>query len=185
MLPTRDQTPTTIQTNPIIRKFLPAIAFYLTFNSISIIYQAYTHGHGDFYMAAFIVFVYLGYFCLIYCITKFQTLPPLENSPRKIFLKSVIWFLTSVILFGLAYQFFTFIHPVAAVFVFAIAVSAGCLLFFLYFLHDGYHHHQLQKQSASSSYRHRINMFWRSLWSCKVISNGKMKQVVPAGSENV
>ncbi|XVF16564.1 hypothetical protein REPUB_Repub10bG0042700 [Reevesia pubescens] len=188
-LPTNNQNQTTIPSQTKILEipiFLPAIAyFYLTFNSISIIYQAYMH--GDFCMAAFMVFVYLGYFCLMYCITQFQALPPEENSPRKDFLKSVIWVLTNVFLFGFAYQLSTFIHPVAAVFVFAISISASSFLFFLYFVYDP---QQQQKQSrsttASTRYRLRIKILRISSPSRKVISDrdSEMSQVVP-GPENV
>ncbi|XWS32844.1 hypothetical protein CRYUN_Cryun22dG0024800 [Craigia yunnanensis] len=183
MVPTNAQNQTTIpQTNPQIPIFLPAIVyFYLTFNSISAIYLAYSH--GDFSMVAFVLFVYFGYFFLMFCITIFQALPPQENSPRKDFLKSVIWVLTSFILFGFAYQFSTFIHPVAAVFALAIAISASSFIFFLYFVHDG-HHHQQQKQSPSSCYKLRITILRNSSSNSKVISDSKTREVVP-GPENV
>ncbi|XP_022740840.1 uncharacterized protein LOC111292631 [Durio zibethinus] len=170
------------QTNPEIPIFLPAIAyFYLIFNSVSTIYQAYTH--GDFSLAVFIVFVYVGYFSLMYCLTQFQALPPQENSPRKDLLKSVIWVLTSFILFGFAYQFYTFIHPVAAIFVFAIAISVSSFLFFLYFFHDG-HQQQPKKPSDGSCCRLRIRVLRNSSPSSNVMSESKMREVVP-GPENV
>ncbi|XP_021297700.1 uncharacterized protein LOC110426732 [Herrania umbratica] len=178
MLPTNDQTQNT--NTPEIPIFLPAVAhFYLTFNIISTIYQAYAH--GDFPMAAFIFFVYLAYFFLMYCMTLLQTLPPQDRSPRKDFLKSVIWVLTSVIFFGFAYQFSTFIHPVAAAFVFALAILASSFIF-LYFVYDG-HHPQQQKQSGSSTNRLRIHILGFSPSSSKV-SDSKIAQVVP-GPENV
>ncbi|MBA0742500.1 hypothetical protein Gogos_015551 [Gossypium gossypioides] len=106
-------------TNHEILIFLSAIC--LSFYSLFTIYQAYTH--GDFSMVPFTVFVYIGPFCLIYCIKQLQDSPPMDTSLRKRFLKSVIWFLISVISFGFAYQFSTFVHPVAAVFVFALALG--------------------------------------------------------------
>ncbi|XVF14210.1 hypothetical protein REPUB_Repub09cG0038500 [Reevesia pubescens] len=169
-----------IKTNPETPVFLPAIAyFYLTFNSISTIYQAYSH--GDFSMVAFIVFVYFGYFCLMYCIKEFQALPPNENTPRKDFLKSVIWVLANVILFGFAYQFSTFIHPVAAVFFFAFAMSASSFLFFLHFVHDAYPQQQQKQTTSSSCYRLRIKVVWPS---SKMISESKMSEDLPS-PENV
>ncbi|XWS32843.1 hypothetical protein CRYUN_Cryun22dG0024700 [Craigia yunnanensis] len=186
MVPTNDQNQTTIppQTNSQIHIFLPTIVYFcLTFNSIFTIYQAYSH--SDFSMAAFVLFVYFGYFFLMFCLTKFQALPPQENSPRKDILKSVIWVLTSFILFGFAYQFSTFIHPVAAVFAFAIAISASSFIFFLYFVHDGHHHHQQQqKQSPSSCYKLGITILRNSSSNSKVISDSKSREVVP-GPENV
>ncbi|TYI03006.1 hypothetical protein ES332_A11G307200v1 [Gossypium tomentosum] len=118
-------------TNHEIRIFLLS-AIYLSSYSLFPIYQAYTH--GDFSMVAFTVFVYIGSFCLIYCIKQLQDSPPMDTSLRKRFLKSVIWFLISVISFGFAYRFSTFAHPVAAVFVFALAVSSSSFLFFFYFV---------------------------------------------------
>ncbi|KAG4122591.1 hypothetical protein ERO13_D11G275775v2 [Gossypium hirsutum] len=117
-------------TNHEILIFLSAIC--LSFYSLFTIYQAYTH--GDFSMVPFTVFVYIGPFCLIYCIKQLQDSPPMDTSLRKRFLKSVIWFLISVISFGFAYRFSTFVHPVAAVFVFALAVFFSSFLFFFYFV---------------------------------------------------
>ncbi|XP_007032439.2 PREDICTED: uncharacterized protein LOC18601442 [Theobroma cacao] len=182
MLPTNDQTQNT--NNPEIPIFLPVVAhFYLTFNIFSTIYQAYAH--GDFPMVAFIVFVYLAYFFLMYCMTLLQALPPQDRSPRKDFLKSVIWVLTSVIFFGFAYQFSTFIHPVAAAFVFALAILASAFIFFLYFVYDGQQQQQQQqqKQSGSSTYRLRIHVLGFSPSTSKVCDS-KIRQVVP-GPENV
>ncbi|KAH1083637.1 hypothetical protein J1N35_023398 [Gossypium stocksii] len=87
-------------TNHEIRIFLSAI--YLSFYSLFTIYQAYTH--ADFSMVAFTVFVYIGSFCLIYCIKQLQDSPPTDTSLRK------------------------------PVFVFALAVSASSFLFFFYFV---------------------------------------------------
>ncbi|XVE83829.1 hypothetical protein DITRI_Ditri16bG0119000 [Diplodiscus trichospermus] len=176
MLPTnyrQNQTIRPPQTNLETPKFLAAIAcFYLTFNTIFIVFQAYSH--GDFCMAAFMVFVYFGCFILMFCITKFQALPPQENSPRKVFLKSVFWVFNTVFLFGFAYQFSTFInHPVAAIVVFAIAISASSLTFFLYFVHDG-HHQQQQKQSCYrlKIKRLRVEKLWK-LWQEQKMSNSR------------
>ncbi|OMO77427.1 hypothetical protein COLO4_25183 [Corchorus olitorius] len=181
----KTNTPTPSDNNniPQVPILLPAIAyFYLTFNSISTIYQAYSH--GDFSMVAFIVFVYLGYFCLIYCVKQLQALSPLENSPRKDLLKSVIWVLTSFIFFGFAYQFSTFVHPVAAVFVFALAISATSFLFFMYFVHDDdYGLHQQKQVCSGSTYRLKIKIVGFSL-PCGRVNESKISQVV-AGPENV
>ncbi|XVF58218.1 hypothetical protein PTKIN_Ptkin07bG0046400 [Pterospermum kingtungense] len=169
---TNDEIQTT--TNPEIPLFFPAtVYFYLTFNSVSTIYQAYYH--DDFTMAAFIVFVYFGYFLLMFCITKFQALPPQENSPRKDFLKSVIWVLITLILFGFAFEFSTFIHPVAAVFVFVLAISSSSFIFFLYFVYDGLRQQQ-QKQIPTSCYKLSS--------SNGKVSGNKIKEVVP-GPDNV
>ncbi|XVE68072.1 hypothetical protein DITRI_Ditri09bG0039800 [Diplodiscus trichospermus] len=176
MVSTNDQSEPRIppQYNSEVLKYLPTIGyFYLTFNSISTIYQACTH--GDFSMAAFVVFVYFGYFFLMYCIAQLQALPPKEKSPGKILLKSVIWVLTTAILFGFAYQFSTFIHPVAAVIIYVMAISVSSFLFCLYFFYDD-HHQQQEKQSASPCYILRINIFQNSSSSGKVISDSKMRE---------
>ncbi|KAL4354822.1 hypothetical protein GQ457_06G041770 [Hibiscus cannabinus] len=170
--------------NPEIPIFLPAIAyFYLTFNSMSAIYQAY--GHGDFPMVAFVAFVYFGHFCLIHCMKQLQDLAPTDTSPRKHFLKSLIWVLSSGILFGFSHQLSTFIHPVAAVFVFATAVSTSYFLFFLYFVHDC-HLQPSETPRAVSSFGFRIEVFRVSPPSTSKVKNeGKVTRGVVPGLENV
>lgn len=120
-------------TNDEIPIFLSAI-FYLSSYSLLTSYQAYTH--ADFSIVVFTVFVYIGCFCLIYCMKQLQDSPPMDTSLRTYFLKFVIWVLISVISFGCPYQFSTLVHPVAAVFVFVLAVSVSSFVFFLYFVHD-------------------------------------------------
>ncbi|TYG52427.1 hypothetical protein ES288_D09G027200v1 [Gossypium darwinii] len=103
-----------MKTNPQIPINLTAIAdYYLTFSCISTMYQADTH--GDFPMVGFIVMVYFGYLGLMYCINQLRALPPTHTSPKKDFLKSIIWVLATVLFFGFARQLSTFVHPLVAV----------------------------------------------------------------------
>ncbi|KAB2064480.1 hypothetical protein E1A91_A09G024200v1 [Gossypium mustelinum] len=175
-----NQTTNLPPTNPEIPINLTAIAdYYLTFNCISTLYQAYTH--GDFPMVGFIVMVYFGYLGLMYCINQLRALPPTHTSPKKDFLKSIIWVLATVILVGFALQFSTFVHPLVAVFVFAAAVSTSYFLFFLYFVHDCYPH-----QSANSCCIFRIKVSRGCCANYEVIINGsKITRDVVPGPENV
>ncbi|KAG4128427.1 hypothetical protein ERO13_D09G020400v2 [Gossypium hirsutum] len=175
-----NQTTNLPSTNPEIPINLTAIAdYYLTFNCISTMYQAYTH--GDFPMVGFIVMVYFGYLGLMYCINQLRALPPTHTSPKKDFLKSIIWVLATVLFFGFARQFSTSVHPLVAVFMFGAAVSTSYFLFFLYLVHNCDPH-----QFANSCCTLRIKVVGVSAPSSKVIINGSklIRDVVP-GPENV
>ncbi|MBA0614596.1 hypothetical protein Godav_014871 [Gossypium davidsonii] len=138
-------------------------------------YQAYTH--GDFPMVGFIVMVYLGYLGLMYCINQLRALPLTRTSPKKYFLKSIIWVLAIVLFFGFAHQFPTFVHPLVAVFMFGATISTSYFLFFLYLVHNCNPH-----QSTNSYYTLRIKVVGVSAPSSKVIINGNklIRDVVPA-----
>ncbi|OAY24502.1 hypothetical protein MANES_17G020900v8 [Manihot esculenta] len=110
---------------------LPISYFYITFNCITTIYRAYVN--NDMPMVAFIVFVFLGYFVLDYCLANYRRLP---ESPMKEFLKITIWALSSAIFFGFCYQFSTFTSLVAVVTMYGFAIVGSVFLFYFYFLHE-------------------------------------------------
>ncbi|KAK8619669.1 hypothetical protein V6N13_135951 [Hibiscus sabdariffa] len=88
--------------------------------------------------------------CVIICKQQLDDLTLMETSLRKHFLKSAVCVFQSAIFFGLAYQFYTFVHPVAAVFVFTIAVYVSCFVFVLvYFVPRGHPKHQVVDRANS------------------------------------
>ncbi|KAJ9135190.1 hypothetical protein P3X46_032399 [Hevea brasiliensis] len=110
---------------------------YLTLNSITTIYRAYIN--NDMPMVAFIIFVYLGYFILDYCVVIYNRLPSKEESPKKEFLKVTIWGLSSAIFFGFSYQFSTFMSLFVVVPMYGFAIVSSVFLFYFYFLRDNNH----------------------------------------------
>uniref|UniRef100_A0A2P2P412 Uncharacterized protein n=1 Tax=Rhizophora mucronata TaxID=61149 RepID=A0A2P2P412_RHIMU len=108
--------------------------FYLTFNTITTVYRAYIS--SDLSMVAFVVSAYAAYFCLDLCLTQLSRMSPHKASPRKTFLKIVIWGLSSALFFGFAYQFSTFLSRPLSAAMYAIAIAASAFLFYFYFVFD-------------------------------------------------
>ncbi|EEF45008.1 conserved hypothetical protein [Ricinus communis] len=107
--------------------------FFLTFNSITTTYRAYIN--NDTQMVVFIIFVYLGYFVLDFCITTYNQLPRNgEYHCKKEFLKVAIWSLTSAVLFGFGYQFSTFMSMSVVSLMYGVAIICSLFLFYVYFV---------------------------------------------------
>ena len=93
------------------------LSISLTFNCMCSSYRAYIHNNHA--LAAAMMFVYIP--SMFVCLPK----PPRESSPKKIFLKYTISFLTSSILFVFVCGF----APLSTVGLFAIVGMFGCLGF--------------------------------------------------------
>ncbi|KAK8586874.1 hypothetical protein V6N13_085893 [Hibiscus sabdariffa] len=115
--------------------------FYIIFTYITFGYQAYADGNSP--MVVFIAFLTICELGVVICKQQLDGLSRMDTSLRKHFLKSAVWFFQSAIFFGSAYLFYTFVHPVAAVFMFAIAVCASYFLYvLLYIVPHGHGHPQ-------------------------------------------
>ncbi|KAK8481143.1 hypothetical protein V6N13_145538 [Hibiscus sabdariffa] len=116
------------------------------FTYIIFAYQGYADGNSP--IVAFIAFLTICDLGVLICKQQLDGLPPMETSLRKHFLKSAVWFYQSAIFFGFVYLFYTFVHPVAAVFMFVIAV---CASYFVYVLLNIVPHGHLQAPETPST----------------------------------
>lgn len=107
---------------------------FLTFNSVSTIYRASIN--GDTPVVIFIVFVYLAYLLLDYCLTELKRLPPTDGGSRRRTLKLVAWTMSTAIGFGFAYHFSQLASPWMGVAFHAVAVTSSVGVFYVYFCCD-------------------------------------------------
>ncbi|KAI6700590.1 hypothetical protein NL676_014914 [Syzygium grande] len=106
---------------------------FLTINSVNTIYRASVN--GDTPMVVFIVFVYVAYLLLDYCLTELERSPP-RRGPRRETLKLVAWVFSTAIGFGFAYHFSQLASAWMAVAFHAIAVASSGVVFYTYFCCD-------------------------------------------------
>ncbi|KAK3413348.1 hypothetical protein EUGRSUZ_I01916 [Eucalyptus grandis] len=107
---------------------------FLTINSVNTIYRASVN--GDTPMVVFIVFVYLAYLLLDYCLTELNRSPPTDRGPRRTALKLVAWVFTTAIGFGFAYHFSQLTGACMAVAFHALAATTSGVVFYTYFYCD-------------------------------------------------
>ncbi|CAK9162866.1 unnamed protein product [Ilex paraguariensis] len=108
--------------------------FFFLSNGIAAICRAYAH--NDYYMVAFIVFVYLGSYLLDYCWSSFHRLPRHEKSLRKDLLKFAAWLLYSAIMFGFVYQFGQLFSRAAAMTLYVVSTLCSAVLFYVYMIYE-------------------------------------------------
>ncbi|KAL3723239.1 hypothetical protein ACJRO7_035425 [Eucalyptus globulus] len=111
---------------------------FLTINSVSTIYRASVN--GDTPMVVFIVFVYLAYLLLDYCLTELNRSPPTDRGPQRAVLKLVAWIFTTAIGFGFAYHFSQLTGACMAVAFHALAAATSGVVFYTYFYCDSEDH---------------------------------------------
>ncbi|KAK9271723.1 hypothetical protein L1049_002086 [Liquidambar formosana] len=115
--------------------FTPSFSFYfLTSNGIGAMYRAYSR--GDNYTIAFVLSLCIATLLLEWCVTAYQRLPPRQESRKKEFLKTGIWGLTTMIYFGLLYQFAPYFSLAGVLSAYAVAIACSACVFYLYFICD-------------------------------------------------
>lgn len=118
-------------------KMMPAIAHLLftVSNTMVIIFRAYVN--RQYSLLAFIFFMYSGFFLLDYFSFVYHRLSADQKSQRyKDMLGLAIWFLFSVMMFGLVYQLAPLFSFSFALFLYAIVGAGSCILFYLYMIYD-------------------------------------------------
>eukprot|EP00262_Sarcandra_glabra_P020084 TRINITY_DN788_c2_g2_i1.p1 TRINITY_DN788_c2_g2~~TRINITY_DN788_c2_g2_i1.p1 ORF type:complete len:162 (+),score=7.35 TRINITY_DN788_c2_g2_i1:140-625(+) len=102
---------------------------FLTFNTILTIIRT----HEDLTTVVFVVFTYVGFMVLLWCLDSFNRTA--EISPEKEKLKLPIWVLSSSLLLVFAYRVSEILSPVTFVLVWAIAIASSLSGFYLFFIY--------------------------------------------------
>ncbi|CAN4114832.1 unnamed protein product [Withania somnifera] len=99
----------------------------IIFNTVSVIYRAYTNRHYSF--LAFILFVYFNSFLAYYLLTIYRSLPSKNKSLEKTLLGFTIWFLISSVIVGFVYQFYPVFGFWAGFPIYLIAIAVSGVMF--------------------------------------------------------
>ncbi|KAL6143415.1 hypothetical protein ACLB2K_054110 [Fragaria x ananassa] len=136
---------------------LPSVVFLnLTITTLTTMYRAYQH--RDITLLAFLVFVYASYFTLHNCVEVYSRLPKGEKSTKKELLRFTLWFLPTVVFFGFALEFGTFMPVTVVVLMYCLAIASSSLLFYAHYIQDDQKGYNTcaddQKKSSSNKHDH-------------------------------
>ncbi|KAI3768636.1 hypothetical protein L2E82_19466 [Cichorium intybus] len=93
-------------------------------------------GGNDYSLAVLCVSVCLCFLLLKFCLSRYRSLPKNEKSSQKCLLKSIMWFLYTVISFGFVHQFADFFPPETTGALYSVVFVCSSYLFYLFVIVD-------------------------------------------------
>ncbi|KAI3784805.1 hypothetical protein L1987_43910 [Smallanthus sonchifolius] len=93
-------------------------------------------GRNDYSLAALCISVFVCFFLLQFCLSKYLSLPKNEKSSQKFWLKLNMWFLYTAISFGFVYQFADFFPPQMTVTLYGVVTVCSSFLFYVFVIVD-------------------------------------------------
>ncbi|KAF3654328.1 hypothetical protein FXO37_16546 [Capsicum annuum] len=110
------------------------IFLLMAFNIFGTIYRAYIH--EQYSLLAFILFVYITFFLLVYLSYVYRGFSSKEKSLHKDIIGLVIWFLYSAIMFGFVFQFSPLLGFSVAMFLYVVAIAGSSVFFYIYVVYE-------------------------------------------------
>lgn len=128
--------------------------------------------HNNYSLVFLCVSVFICFFLLQFCLTKYISLPKNEKSSLKFWLKLNMWFLYTIISYGFVYQFADFFPPNISMALYSLVLVCSSFLFYLFVIVDLVKYWKISRNGGNQHWKHenetleagKLNYYSVSIW---------------------